>query len=230
MTFRFRFVLRSLLVMLVALMVVQKGRADGWDKETVVTFSHPVQVPGEILPAGTYVFKLFDDQSNRQIVQIFTEQKTKLLATIMGIPDYRLVASETPVISFEERPSGSPEAVGSWFYPGDNYGVRFIYPNVRMTLAGNSQPAETSASPIAEKITTPEPPTAEGISAPADASAQHEEERQILALAQERPVQPIEGAPASLPKTAGNFMALPLAGFGLLLAGTTLIRNARRRS
>src|SRR5215467_13640592 len=130
MTFRFRFVLRSLLVMLVALVIAQKGRADGWNKETVVTFSHPVEVPGEILPAGTYVFKLLDDQSNRQIVQIFTEQKTKLLATIMAIPDYRLVASETPVISLEERPSGSLEALGSWFYPGDNYGVRFIYPNV----------------------------------------------------------------------------------------------------
>jgi hypothetical protein len=225
MTTRFRFVLWSLFVALVAFMVAPKVRADGWNKETVVTFSHPIEVPGEVLPAGTYVFKLLSNEGHRRIVQIFSEDQTKLLATVMAIPDYRLVATEKPVISFEERPSGSPEAVGSWFYPGDNHGVRFVYPNLRMALGSNSQPAATPAPPPAEATTIPAPPAAEAITTPIEASVQREQERQIVG--QERPLQPIERVPSSLPKTAANFMALPLAGFGLLFAGATMLRGAR---
>ena len=33
-------------------------RADEWDKATKVTFSDRVQVPGKVLQAGTYIFRL----------------------------------------------------------------------------------------------------------------------------------------------------------------------------
>ena len=35
-----------------------RANADQWDKKTTVTFNAPVEVPGKVLPAGTYVFKL----------------------------------------------------------------------------------------------------------------------------------------------------------------------------
>ena len=33
-------------------------RADEWNKQTVLTFSQPVELPGRVLPAGTSMFKL----------------------------------------------------------------------------------------------------------------------------------------------------------------------------
>ena len=44
--------------------------ADDWNKKTVMTFSQPVEIPGQILPAGTYTVKLVDLASERHIVQI----------------------------------------------------------------------------------------------------------------------------------------------------------------
>ena len=32
------------------------AKADAWDKKTIVTFSGPVEIPGQVLAAGTYVF------------------------------------------------------------------------------------------------------------------------------------------------------------------------------
>lgn len=61
------------------------ARADEWDKLTVLTFNEPVEVPGKILPAGTYVFKLADSESDRNIVQVFTGDQKHLLATVMEI-------------------------------------------------------------------------------------------------------------------------------------------------
>src|SRR3954470_1612004 len=63
-----RVALFSLVLLLMS--YVPLSRADEWDKTTKVTFSEPVQVPGKVLPAGTYVFRLHDSTSNRHIVQI----------------------------------------------------------------------------------------------------------------------------------------------------------------
>jgi hypothetical protein len=103
------------------------ARADEWNKETILTFSAPVEVPGRVLPAGKYVFKLADSDSDRNIVQIFNADQTRLITTILGIPDYRMEPTGKTHVTFEERSAGAPEAIHSWFYPGDNAGVDFIY-------------------------------------------------------------------------------------------------------
>src|SRR6266576_7328673 len=105
--------------------------ADEWNKETDLEFSGPVEVPGKVLPAGKYIFKLADSQSDRNIVLIYSEDENgiqKLVTTIQAIPDYRTETPDKPIVQFEERPAGSPEAVHAWFYPGENTGWEFIYP------------------------------------------------------------------------------------------------------
>jgi hypothetical protein len=104
------------------------ARADIWDKKTIVTFGDSVEVPGQVLPPGTYVFKLADSASDRHIVQIWNEDQTQLLATIRAIPNYRLAPPEKTILEFDERPSDSPMALHSWFYPGDSTGQEFVYP------------------------------------------------------------------------------------------------------
>src|SRR5579862_8634777 len=111
------------------------ARADEWDKETILTFNEPVEIPGKVLPAGTYVFRLADSESDRNVVQVFTEDEKQLLATILAIPAYRIEPTGNTVVTFDERPSGSPEALHKWFYPGDTYGFEFVYPKSEMQLA-----------------------------------------------------------------------------------------------
>ena len=55
-----------------ALMAVRANACE-WDQKTVVTFSGPVEIPGQVLDGGTYVFKLADSASDRSIVQVFSE-------------------------------------------------------------------------------------------------------------------------------------------------------------
>jgi hypothetical protein len=115
------------LTILTASMVLPSARADEWNKETVLTFSAPVAIPGRILPAGKYIFKLADNEHDRDIVQVFTEDDGELLATILAIPAYRLEPTPEMKITFAERPAGSPEAIHQWFYPGETTGVEFVY-------------------------------------------------------------------------------------------------------
>jgi len=223
---RCRFVSLSLFALL-AFMVAPSVNADEWNKETIVTFSRPVEVPGQVLPAGKYVFKLADSQSDRRIVQIFSQDRTKLMATILATPDYRLEPTDKTVISMQERPTGTPEAVGSWFYPGDNYGSRFVYPTSTMALAANSQAPKQSSTSSAQKTTASRPP-AETFTPPTESSAVEHQDQQ--APAQQAPVQLARSAPATLPKTSSNFLMLPLAGLVFVCAGLSLLRYTGQES
>ena len=83
------------------------------------------------LAPGTYIFRLSDSQANRHLVQVTNQRGDHVYTTILAIPDYRLNATSKTVMYFSERPAGHPPAIKSWFYPGDNYGHRFVYPKVQ---------------------------------------------------------------------------------------------------
>src|SRR5579872_2911103 len=112
-------------------------KADDWNRKTEITFSAPVEIPGVhlvgwgVLPAGTYVFKILDSQSDRHIVQIFSKDELTVYATILAIPNYRLKATDKTVMTFRERPARQPEALRAWFYPGRNWGEEFVYPKAK---------------------------------------------------------------------------------------------------
>ena len=134
-----------------------RANAGDWDEKTVFTFSGPVEIPGQVLDGGTYVFKLADSASDRSIVQVFSEDETHLYGTFLTVPDYHQQPSGKTIINFEERAAGDPEAVKSWFYPGDNYGHDFVYPRAKaVALAkANNQPVASMPDELAGKTTGP---------------------------------------------------------------------------
>jgi hypothetical protein len=90
-----------------AVLLSPPTRANTYNEKTIFTFSAPVEMPGRVLEPGTYVFTLLDSISDRDIVQVWNQDQTKLLGTFPAIPDERLKAAGKPVITFEERLTGS---------------------------------------------------------------------------------------------------------------------------
>jgi hypothetical protein len=116
-----------LLFILFGAVLTPGARADQWDKKTIVTFNDAVEIPGQVLPAGSYVFKLADLPFERHIVQIWNADEDQVLATIMTIPHTRFEPPDRSIFEFEERPSNSPMALKVWFYPGNSTGEEFVY-------------------------------------------------------------------------------------------------------
>jgi len=110
-----------------------KTEADEWDKKTILTVRETIQIPGAMLTPGKYVFRLMDSSSDRHIVQVFNEDQDHILATILATPNYRLKLTGDTQFGFWEMPQGSPPALRSWFYPGDNFGQEFSYPKTEAT-------------------------------------------------------------------------------------------------
>lgn len=102
--------------------------ADESNRLTYLTFSRDVAIPGKVLAAGTYTFRLFDSQSDRHIVQVFNQTGTKLLATLLTVSNYRFSPTDDTLITFGEAGGQTPPPITRWFYPGDTDGREFIYP------------------------------------------------------------------------------------------------------
>jgi hypothetical protein len=208
--------------------VLPRAKADEWNQKTVFTFSGPVEVPGRVLEAGTYVFKLMDSQSDRNIVQVFNKREDHLYGTFLTIPDYRLKPRGKTIITFEERVAGSPEAVKAWFYPGENYGHQFVYPKAKAAQLAklNSQPVASMPSELGPSTTLPattmqEPHVIAMKQAPLKVQQPTAEEVDISEVF---PASAPE-LPASLPKTASSLPLVALIGF-LAFGCARLLRYA----
>jgi hypothetical protein len=101
------------------------ARADEYDQASKLTFNQSVQIPGHVLPAGTYWFVLANINS-RDIVQVFSSNRSTLYATILTIDADRPETTDKTAITFAER-GMQPETIVVWFYPGSSYGHQFLY-------------------------------------------------------------------------------------------------------
>jgi LPXTG-motif cell wall-anchored protein len=127
-----RTILAMFAVSLVIVTFAVVAQADtAFNKRTVVTFSQPVEIPGQVLPSGTYTIELYESFGNRHVVRIYNADRSKLIATVLAIPNLRLTPTGDNMMKFSERPGNSPDALKAWFYPGDNFGQEFVYPKAR---------------------------------------------------------------------------------------------------
>ena len=201
--------------------------ADEWDKATKITVNQPFEIPGMVLPAGTYVMKIMDLQAERHVVRFLNEDQTVVYATIIAIPNFRLEPTENTEITFYEAEVNRPRAMHAWFYPGYQYGVEFLYPTAPTAIAtavGEPVIAFKEPEPVIEE---PEPVVA--ANEPEEKKAElaevypyfeptAEPELDVDAFAQPLPEQ--------LPRTATPFPVVGLVG--LLAAGAASFLRFRR--
>jgi hypothetical protein len=226
---------------LISAVLIPSAQAGNWNRKTEITFSGPVEIPGVhltgwgILPAGTYVFKILDSQSDRHIVQIFNKDQTIIYATILAIPNYRLKATDKTVMTFRERPDGQPEALRAWFYPGMNWGDEFVYPKaMALELAKTAKtPVLFMTADIPVEVTEPiktadEPVVVALKQAPIMAAQPTGEEVQLAEVVTPPPAEAEMAMAPALPATAGT---LPLIFvFGMLALGASFaVRGAAKR-
>jgi hypothetical protein len=120
------------------------------DRAVFFTFSQPVALPQVTLPAGKYLFRLADSQTNRSVVQIYSADGRRLHGMMMTMPTERPTASDNAEIRFMETPAGTPTPVRSYWYPGMRTGWEFIYPRSQaITIAKTSNaPVLTTAADV----------------------------------------------------------------------------------
>ena len=131
------------------------AHADEFDQATTLTFSEPIQIPGQMLPAGTYLFRLVDANSGENLVQVFNSDRTVLYATLQTVPTERVEPTGHTTITLAEQGSGKPDVLLKWFYPGNLTGHEFVYSGQKeKELAQDTQRTIVSDQPTNDNSNT----------------------------------------------------------------------------
>lgn len=220
--------------LLVCLAMTNGLAAQPSNKKTKVTFSGPFEIPNPhtktgvmTLPAGSYIFTLVDTAADRHIVRV-TDMNGKVMSTIMAIGDYRLNASSKTVMYFGESAAGKPVALKSWFYPGDNYGNRFIYPKVKAQAlaAETNQPVPSYTAADVTKDTPVQVQTPAKSEVAYSPNVFQDIDAKDTAGADGEAVTSASKPAGKLPKTASPLAGYATTGFALLVAAW-LFRRTR---
>ena len=125
-------------------MVVPAARAGEQDEMTKFSFDQPLRVPGKVLPAGTYWFRIKDgyhayNDVERNVISVWNENKSHEVVTLPAVPIQRRgegYGTSMPVRSMDgitlriaDGVNGQPAALMTWFYPYGFTGHQFVYPS-----------------------------------------------------------------------------------------------------
>lgn len=199
--------------------------ADEWNKKTIITFKEAVELPGFILPPGTYVFKLMNSQTNRNVVQVMDASEKHNYGFILAIANINLHPSDETILRFAERPSGSPPALRAWFYPGDTWGQEFVYPKAKAT-----ELAASSHVPVLQAAVTPAEKPEALVQEPVVAITPENTEVEVAIVVEAPPARVAEPAPVQperveLPHTGGISGSLILISLASGLLGGLMRRS-----
>jgi hypothetical protein len=116
-------------VFLALILLMPAARASENDQMTQLTFNQPIQIPGAVLPAGTYWFAVADRIEDHDIVHVYNADRSEVLATLLTRPTTRTITTNSTELTLAEQSQGAPHALISWFYSGRTTGHDFIYPS-----------------------------------------------------------------------------------------------------
>jgi hypothetical protein len=116
-------------VLLVIGFAPRAGAQQEMNESTRVTFCEGIRIPGQVLPAGSYIFERANhgNAPNLNSIQIYNGDHTRLLATIETATAERKFMTGETVMKFAEGSNGQPPALMAWFYPGMRDGYEFVY-------------------------------------------------------------------------------------------------------
>src|ERR1700758_4411337 len=95
------------LMMAVGFFFELTAHADDSNQLTKITFSAPVQIPGQVLPAGTYTFLRASDD-DLDLIQILNADRCVLSATVQTVPKEATEPANDTGVTGGDKPSGTP--------------------------------------------------------------------------------------------------------------------------
>jgi hypothetical protein len=169
---------------------------------------------------------------------VLDKDENRIMGTFLTIPDYRMKTPEKALVEFAERPAGSPPAIKSWFYPGENYGNEFVYPKTRAVALARTSHQAVPAMPselAANTTQASNDPNDEKVQEMKHADLKAEEpsgaevEVAMAFLMVPRAAAPARSAvPDQLPETASQLPLLGCIGLFSLAAGILLRKGDRK--
>ncbi len=227
-----------------ALLAPGVASAQPANKRTLFTFSGTVEMPGVSLPAGKYEFRIANEDTSRDIIQVRSADGKKSYGLFTTHQSERVTPANDAEVRFMEAAAGTPPAIRTWWYPGERTGYEFVYPkqqarriaqrtrqNVLTTKSETTTEPQTSGAELS-RVTPAGADAAVSDSQVAEATpsgTRQAGERADSGSLPDAGPQAVATNRTRLPQTASNTPSIALIGI-LLLAAAGVSRLRRTLS
>jgi hypothetical protein len=189
-------------------------RADDSVRQATVTIQSPEQVPGSVLPAGTYVFKQTGMQSGWAIVQIYSKDGSALVTTILAYPNPKVASNGQNVVVYPANGLGNIPAMEGFVFTGDSTVEQFAYPKAAADQIGAANHTRIPTTGTDDAYPSALPDAASSWSTPVTSNSDSD-----AAMTQEE----------KLPQTASPLPLVALIG-SFSIVGIVILRKVKRGS
>jgi len=212
----------------VAVMVASPVTAQIEKEKSIFTATESIQVGSKVVPPGTYMIRVVPLSYNRNLVQVTSEDGSKIFASALATPHPKKDDEQIPSSRFVYYPTadGQVKALRTWFAPSTPYGQDIVYPKTRASELAIASKENVIAIPEetkeAEYKTVPYTTiTREGSET---AYTAPEPETKIAQVAPPARIDTAPVAPA-LPRTASDVPLVTLIGLASVGAAIALRRR-----
>jgi len=91
-----------------------------------MTFMQPVEIPGKVLPAGSY---LFEELELGKTTRVWKADGRHLVGTFDTVPFEQQKPAGSSAVLLKKGVDNAPVRIDTWFYQGDTIGSEFVYPS-----------------------------------------------------------------------------------------------------
>ena len=210
-------------VCLVAGSVVSSvARADDSAQQATVTIQSPEQVPGSVLPAGTYMFKKTGAQSGWVIVQIYSKDGSALVTTILAYPNAKVASNGQNFVVYPANGSGTIPAMEGIVFTGDSTVQQFAYPRAAADQLGAANHIRIPTTGTDDAYPSALPDAVSSWSAPVTSASDSD-----AAMTTQNTPDTTMVREEKLPQTATPLPMVALIGL-FSVAGIVILRKVRR--
>ena len=100
------------------------SHVSGGATDQIMKFGAPVQIPGAVLPAGTYLFQFLTPS----FVRVTSTDRRQVFTTFTTIPASRTVPPYRGQVRFQTLGGAEPLRLLAWYLPGSSDGNQPVYP------------------------------------------------------------------------------------------------------
>jgi hypothetical protein len=113
------------------------------DRSTSVEFTTITRLPGITLQPGKYVFRLGTPAGKQTVVEVYSTDGTKKIATLQTIDYTGPRTGDASTIVFDKI---EPPMLRVWYFPGDTVGREFVYTGAEAQTIGQAVRAISDAA------------------------------------------------------------------------------------
>lgn len=215
------------------------ARADAPAKSTAISIETPTQVPGSVLPAGTYMFKNSGSRSGWNVVQIYNHDGSALVTTVLAYPNPKVAANGQTVIIYPANGAGTIPTMEGVVLAGESTVEQLAYPrgtadqigaanHLRIPTTGTD---DVYPSALPEAANSWSAPVADNSVSDANANTNSDSNAGSNRGANAQPIMTAQNVPETqeheLPKTASPLPLIMLIGL-IAIVGIVILRRANR--